>query len=331
MGGGQIGIVGLGTIGRRVMAGVLAQPDLSLAGAAVRRLGPGAIAARSRGVALYSDHLPVPSIDAPGGLAALARSADLIVDCTQAGQAAGRLGLYRDHGCRVIVQGGEEAVTRVVSTYADFAEISRHDVVRVASCNMTGMIRTLRCLSERFVVEEVDAVIVKCSTDPDKAHVGPIDGAVPKLGRSRHAAVIESLFPGVCVCTRAVSVPMSSGGHVMTWTITLGEPVAAGDVVAALEDPRIAWVRARSTAELFAAEAERYRLEVWADSLEVDGCRLRFTACVPQESITIPETLDAIRAMLDPGIGRQACTGATNTALGLVEPDRQPTTATVRR
>ena len=329
--GQRVGIVGLGTIGRRVMDGVLAQPDLTLVGAAVRRLGPGAIAARARDVALYSDYLQVPAVGAPGGLAALARASDLIVDCTQAGQAAPRLGLYRDHGCRVIVQGGEEAVTTVVSTYANFDEIGRHDVVRVTSCNMTGMTRVLRGLTERFAVEDIDVVVVKCSTDPDKAHVGPIDGAVPKLGRSRHAAVIAALFPGVGVCTRAVSVPMSAGGHVAMWTVTLGEPVAAGRVAAALEDPRIAFVTAGSTAELFLCETERYRLEVWSDSIDVDRHRLRFTTCVPQESITIPETIDAIRAMLQPGIDRESCRVTTDAALGLGEPVRQLATATARR
>lgn len=328
--GNRIGIVGLGTIGRRVMVGVLAQPDLNLVGAAVRRFGPGAIAARARSVDLYSDHLAAHVVDTPGGIEALARTSDVIVDCTQAGNATPRIGLYQDHSCRVIVQGGEEAVSTVVSTYANFATIATCDIVRVSSCNMTGMIRILGALTEHMAVEEVDTVLVKCSTDPDKAHVGPIDGAVPKMGRSRHAAVVSDLFPGVHVFTRAVSVPMSAGGHVAMWTVKFGQPVTVEQVISALVDPRIVLVTKHSTSELFAADEERYRLEVWNDSLQIDGRHLRFAACVPQESITIPETIDAIRAQLQPGISRETCTAITNTALGLGKAERQVTGSDAR-
>ena len=92
----RIAVVGMGVIGRRLAAAVSAQPDMTLAGVAVRSAGVGVLA---RPLLPYfasgpqaAEALRAHGIEPAGDLAALVDAADLVIDAGPAGTGAGRYG-----------------------------------------------------------------------------------------------------------------------------------------------------------------------------------------------------------------------------------------------
>ena len=58
--------------------------------------------------------------------------------------------------------------------------------------------------------------------------------------------------------------------------------------------------------------AYMYEIGLWADSVVESGSDIMYAINVPQESVTIPETMDAIRAALRMQLTREEGTAATN-------------------
>ena len=57
---------------------------------------------------------------------------------------------------------------------------------------------------------------------------------------------------------------------------------------------------------------DMYEIGLWADSIVESGNDIMYAINVPQESVTIPETMDAIRAALRMQLTREEGTAATN-------------------
>lgn len=312
----RVAVVGLGTIGKRVVDAISLQPDMELAGILVRKPTPNVLYAQQYQAPLYCQE-PAATADLQqhgfpvrGDLDALIAAADIVIDCAARGQAASRAPIYRAAAKPFVVQGGEkhDITGFTYSSFVNFSGLPARPGARIGSCNTTGMTRVLSSLDRFFGVEAVQAVIIRCAADPDKENKGIANGAVVTPGLSHHGRDVALLLPHIPIRSQALTVPMNHG-HVITLAIRLKKPVEHDKVCQLLSAlPRIRLADEAdglSTPELAEAAArcghrrgDRHAVTIWRSSIVVEGRSLFLHMAIHMESIVVPETVDCIRGLL---------------------------------
>ena len=334
----KVGINGYGTIGRRVADAVRKQTDMELIGVTAAHPHYKYRIAQQKGIQLYA--LDMKSLEAfnsggynpKGTLNDLLQRVDVIVDGSPEDSGAANRPAYSQAGVKAIFQGGEEHEVAGTSFVAqcNFEEAMGKSMVRVVSCNTTGLCRTLGSIDQAVGVAKARAVLARRATDPDDVKKGPIDAVVldPTTLPSHHGPDVQTVLKNLNIVTMAFKVP-TTHMHVHSLILTLKHPATKEDVVAALSKaPRITLVDGKSgfksTADVmnWAREVGRdrndvYEATVWKDSVSVvDGEAYMFLA-VHQESIVVPENVDAIRALAG-GYTREQSMKLTDESLGIV-------------
>lgn len=336
----KVGVNGFGTIGKRVALAVMLQRDMSLVGVVKRKVDYSAYYAASKAIPLYvpgeaeAEEFDKAGIKVAGTLQDLLKRVDVIVDATPEGQGEKNKPVYEEAGVRQVYQGGEKPGVAEVS----FSSLCNYDdargarSVRVVSCNTTGLLRLICTLNNAFGVEKVRAVIIRRAADPKEVKRGPINAIMlnPPSLPSHHALDVKTVLPWLDIKTAAVVVPTTLM-HVHHVTVTLKSEASRADVIEALsEAPRIMVVNSaetgiKSTAELIdAARLTRMRydvpeLVVFEESVSVDGRELMLFQAVHQESIVVPENIDAIRAVAGSPLSAEDSIKATDETLGLTK------------
>ena len=336
----RVGVNGFGTIGKRVALAVSLQRDMRLVGVVKRSVDYTARFAASHSIPIYTpthkeaEEFEKAGLRVEGTLEDLLRRVDVVVDATPEGQGAKNKPLYEEAGVKQVYQGGEEPGVADVSfsTLCNYDEARGVGSVRVVSCNTTGLLRLICTLHRAFGVERVRAVIVRRGADPREIKRGPINSVVlnPPTIPSHHALDVKTVVPWLDIKTAAVAVP-STLMHVHHVTLTLKSGVDRARVLEVLaEAPRIMLVsyrdsRIRSTAEVVeAARMVRPRydvpeLVVFEDSVSVDGREVMLFQAVHQESIVVPENVDAIRALAGSPLSMEETVRVTDETLGLTK------------
>jgi len=334
----KVGVNGYGTIGRRVADAILAQDDMSLTGVVKRSPDYIALYAAKQGINIYApdsgsaEKFDRAGIKISGVLEDLLSKVDVIVDATPGGVGATYKPLYERYGVKQIYQGGEkpEVAEASFSTLCNYEESIGRKSLRVVSCNTTGLLRLICTLRRHFKVEKVRAVLIRRAADPREIKKGPINSINlnPVQLPSHHARDVNTVVPDVNIVTAAVVVPTTLM-HVHQVTLVFKEPVRRDDVIAVLDDaPRIVLINSKrtgikSTAQLIESARDVRRrndipeLVVFEDSIGVEGNEVMLFQAVHQESIVVPENIDAIRALA--GLARTAdeTIRKTDTSLGL--------------
>lgn len=62
---------------------------------------------------------------------------------------------------------------------------------------------------------------------------------------------------------------------------------------------------------------DMYEIALWSDSIVESGNDIMYAVNIPQESVTIPETIDGIRAACSMQTTREEATNKTNEYLGI--------------
>ncbi len=337
----RVGVNGYGTIGRRVAHAIQLQDDMDLVGVVKTKPDYAALQAKSAGIPLYvpdeksAKAFEERGIPVQGTVEDLLDKVDIIVDATPGGVGAKYRPLYEKHGVKQIYQGGEKPDVAEVSfsTLCNYEEALEKRSVRVVSCNTTGLLRLICTLDKAFGVSQVRAVIVRRAADPKEVKRGPVNAIVlnpPRLP-SHHGEDVKTVLPKLDIVTAAVVVPTTLM-HVHNVSLRLSKPVTRGDVLAALEGaPRIMLVNSevtgiRSTAELMEAAREIRRrsdipeLVVFEDSVTVRGSEVILFQAVHQESIVVPENIDAIRALSGLAARAEDTIRLTDSTLGVGQP-----------
>lgn len=320
MGAIRVGINGFGTIGKRVADAISLQDDMELVGVVKKSPDYGALYAVRRGYKLFAPDdesaksFEKAGIEVAGSLRDLLRNVDVIIDATPGGVGAKYKPLYEEYGVRQIFQGGEKPGVAEISfsSLCNYDEALSKKSVRVVSCNTTGLLRLICTLKANFPIESVRAILIRRAADPREIKRGPINSIVlnpPKLP-SHHALDVKTVLPDLDIITAAVVVPTTLM-HVHHVTVRFREQgVTRKDILSVLEEARrIILVSSeatgiKSTAQLIeAARDVRPRndipeLVVFEDSIHVEGNELMLFQAVHQESIVVPENVDAVRAML---------------------------------
>ena len=316
----KVGIVGYGTIGKRVADAVLLQDDMELTGVTSRNFNYKIRTAIKKGISV------VPMRN----WTSLLKASDVIVDCTPKDVAAKNRDMYSYYGVKAIFQGGEKPkVGKSFVAQCNYNDCLNENFIRVVSCNTTGLCRTLSVLDDTYGVEKVHATMIRRAADPWDIYHGPVNALVPHLVvPSHHGPDVRTILTDMEIFTTSVSVPTTLM-HMHSIAADLHSEVRIEDVVALFESTtRVRVVHnsdgIRSTAEImeYAKDMGRPRGDmpeicVWSDTIGVWGNKLLYMQAVHQESDVVPENIDAIRAAV--GVcTKEKSISQTNTSLGIV-------------
>ena len=315
----KVGVVGFGTIGKRVADAVAMQKDMKLVGVTAHTYSFNTEVAKQKGYKIFSidgdSELKENGIKPDGTIYNLLDEVDVIVDATP--KEIGKENLdkyYKPKKVKAIVQGGEKHQVTGTSFVAqcNYNEALNKDYVRIVSCNTTGLCRTLDAVNKKYGIDSVHATMIRRGADPWDIHHGPINAIFPVLEMpSHHGPDVRTVLHGIEIFTTALSVP-STLMHLHTVTVDIKKKAKVDEVIEMFKNStRIRVVRnaehLRSTAEImeFARDMGRLRGDmpeicIWKEAVGVISNsynKLLYMQAVHQESDVVPENIDCIRAM----------------------------------
>jgi len=337
----KVGVNGYGTIGGRVADAVTKQNDMELVG--VTKFTPDyrAKLAIDKGIQLYVPDAEVAAkfakgkIPTHGTLQDLISKVDVMIEATDSELATGNKDIYEKAGVRAIFEGGEEHELTGFSfnSNCNYDAAKGRKFVRVVSCNTTALCRTLHALKTNFGVKKARAVLARRAADPQEVGKGPIDAVVPDPVTlpSHHGPDVMTVIPDLNITTMAIKIP-TTHMHLHSLIITLGKKASAEEVVGAFQrEQRVMVIEGKmgfkSTSHIIdwarwkgRPRNDVYEAAIWKESVTVvDENELYLFLGVQQESIVVPENVDAIRAIM--GTSTQAdSVRQTNSTLGIAEP-----------
>ncbi|MFC7058860.1 type II glyceraldehyde-3-phosphate dehydrogenase [Halovenus salina] len=336
----EVGINGYGTIGKRVADAVRAQPDMEVVGVAKTRPNFEAQTAVDKDFELYAaieDRKPQfaeAGIDLAGDVEELVEESDIVVDACPSGIGADNAEMYRKYDTPALLQGGEDAdaVDASFNARSNYDTVEGDDLVRVVSCNTTGLSRLVAPLQEAYGIEKVRTTLVRRGGDPAQSGRGPINDILPNPVSlpSHHGPDVNTIFPDLNIDTLGLKVPATLM-HTHSVNVTLESEPDAAEVRSLLEDERRTFVipewlgldGAGAIKEL-AQDAGRPRADIWenciwGESISMEGDDLYLFQAIHQESDVVPENVDAIRAVLGEA-SQEESMARTDEAMGLDTP-----------
>jgi glyceraldehyde-3-phosphate dehydrogenase (NAD(P)) len=316
----KVGVVGYGTIGKRVADAIALQKDMKLIGVTANSYSFNTEVAKKKGYRLFSindgSNLREAGIIPDGTVQNLLEQVDVIVDATPKKIGKENIEkLYKKSKVKAMVQGGEkhEATGTSFVAQVNYSQALNKDFARIVSCNTTGLCRTLNVVNNEYGIKSVHATMIRRGADPGDIHHGPINAVVPVLEMpSHHGPDVQTVLKDVEIFTTALSVP-STLMHVHTLTVDLDKKPDVKEVADLFNrTPRIRIVRneehLRSTAEImeFARDmgnlrGDMHEICVWKEAIGVtknSHNKLLYMQAVHQESDVVPENIDCIRALM---------------------------------
>ncbi|MDI6644399.1 MAG: phosphorylating glyceraldehyde-3-phosphate dehydrogenase [Methanobacteriaceae archaeon] len=334
----SVGINGYGTIGKRVADAVSAQDDMEVVGVTKTKPDFEAELALKKGFDLY---VSIPErvklfeeagLEISGTIDELYDKLDIIVDCTPEGIGAKNKEMYEKKGLKGIFQGGEkhDAIGLSFNSFSNYGDVYGADYARVVSCNTTGLCRTLKPIDDLCGIKKVRAVMVRRGADPAQVKKGPINSIVPNPPTvpSHHGPDVKTVLYDMDITTMALLVPTTLM-HQHNLMVELESEVEVDEIIDTLNNTsRVMLMEASkglgSTAEVmeFARDLGRSRndlfeIAVWKESINIADGELYYMQAVHQESDAVPESVDAIRAMLEMEEDPQKSIQKTNKAMNI--------------
>jgi glyceraldehyde-3-phosphate dehydrogenase (NAD(P)) len=341
----KVGINGYGTIGKRVAEAVTLQDDMTVEG--IVKTKPtyeiqGALGSGHAVFASTKEKIPFfekEGVEISGVTEDLVSRSDVIIDCTPGKLGVNNMEMYRNGNTKAIWQGGEKHAPIGVSFNAltNYSESIGKDFVRVVSCNTTGLARTLHPISQKYGINNVQAVMVRRSGDPKDSDRGPINSIEPVLNvPSHHGPDVQTVISNLNIQTMAVKVPTT----IMHVHCIIAKLNKKPDVKAILSlwkaTPRVILIdgfldnqgtkikNLPGTAEIMELARDlSYRrgdlnqIAVWRDGVHALDDTLYYYQAIHQESDVVPENIDAIRAMFNLESDNMKSIRKTNKALGI--------------
>ncbi|MEI8201360.1 MAG: type II glyceraldehyde-3-phosphate dehydrogenase [Eubacteriales bacterium] len=334
----KVGVAGYGTIGQRLADGVALQGDMELVGVAdlAPTLSIRALKEKGMPYDLYlvndsnKDKFAELNIPVAGTFEQLVDKVDIMLDSSPAGIGAKNKELYAAKGVKAIFQGGEKnAVADVFfHGYANYEKGLNVDFLKLTSCNTTGLIRSVDCLDRAFGIERVAITIVRRVADPGDYHRGLTNALQIDKAPSHQALDLMTIMPHVQATGILIHTPVTHG-HIIT-VVAKGKTKITKEMAlnAFLQHDRIRVVNIddgfqgnasffKYARDLGNPRGDMYEIGLWTDSIVEYGDEIMYAINIPQESVTIPETIDAIRASMGMQTDRLEGVAATNKYLGI--------------
>lgn len=311
-----VAVIGAGVIGKRVAAALAPQPGFAgdneartpyLAGLALR--GPNVFTAARPELPVFAadqqaaERLCEVGTTVRGDLAELLALADVVVDCGPARTGALRAPMYESCGVRVIFCGGERdaRLGPLMHSALNPDAARQRDSLRLFSCNTTALARILAGIGPGGVTR-LEATILRCGTDTDKAAKGITNGAVLTPAPSHHGDDLWQVAPGPVVRTVVATVPMTAG-HVIHARVTLRGDLSPAEALGRLRAAGRVSVLP-GPAPVHTAHLKQQSQAPWHDRHDLQvvpigpaglAGPLEIWLSLDNQAITIPEALDAIQ------------------------------------
>lgn len=336
----KVGVAGYGVIGQRLADGVALQQDMELVGVADLAPTLSIRALREKGMPydLYlvdgADKAQFDQLDIPvaGNFDDLIAKVDIMLDSSPGGVGARNKEKYQNAGVKAIFQGGEKNSVADVffHGYANYEDGYGVDYLKLTSCNTTGLIRSVDCLDRAFGLDRVAITIIRRVADPGDYHRGLTNALQMEKAPSHQAVDLMTIMPHIQATGILVHTPVTHG-HIIT-VLAHGKDGKKITKEMALDafrqHPRIRVVRIddgflgnaslfRYARDLGNPRGDMYEIGLWEDSIVESGDDIMYAINIPQESVTIPETLDGVRAAMKMQADSAAATAQTNEFLGI--------------
>lgn len=334
----KVGVAGYGTIGQRLADGIALQQDMELVGVAdlAPTLAIRALKEKGMPYDLYLvpgadqnrfDALGIPVV---GSFDDLLDKVDIILDSSPGGVGAKNKELYIKRGVKAIFQGGEKNSVADVffHGYANYEKGLGQDYLKLTSCNTTGLIRAVDCLDRAFGIEKVAITIIRRVADPGDYHRGLTNALQIDKAPSHQAVDLMTIMPQVKATGILIHTPVTHG-HIITVVASGKEKITKDMAMREFKaHPRIRVVSIddgflgnasffKYARDLGNPRGDMYEIGLWSDSIVESGNDIMFAINIPQESVTIPETIDGVRAAMKMQLTRGEGTGRTNEYLGI--------------
>jgi glyceraldehyde-3-phosphate dehydrogenase (NAD(P)) len=331
-------VAGYGVIGQRLADGVARQDDMELVGVVDAAPSLTVRSLRDKGMPykLYAafegakGDLEAAGIPVSGTMEDVLPEVDIVLDAAPGGIGAKNKVLYEKYGKKAVFQGGEsdEIADIFFHGYANYEKGLNQDYLKLTSCNTTGLIRAIDCLDRGVGVERVAITIVRRVADPGDYHRGIVNALQVDKAPNHQAVDLMTIMPHVDATGLLVHVPVTHG-HFISVLATPKEDLSideASQLFSAHDRLRMVSLDEGflGNASIFKyardmghPRGDIYEVPIWQDTLVKSGRDLMFGIHIPQESVTIPETIDAVRAATGMQSDRLEAVGMTNKFLGL--------------
>lgn len=329
----RVGVAGYGTIGQRLADGVALQGDMELVGIAdlAPTLSVRALYEKGMPYDLYLvdgaekakfDELGIP---VKGTFEELIDQVDIMLDSSPGGVGIKNKAIYEKKGVKAIFQGGEENSVADVffHGYANYEKGVEKDYLKLTSCNTTGLIRAVDCLDRKYGIDKVAITIIRRVADPGDYHRGLTNALQMDKAPTHQAVDLMTIIPHIDATGILVHTPVTHG-HIITVVATGKKKITKEMALEAFQThPRIRVVSIddgfKGNASFFKyardlgnARGDMYEIGLWEDSIVESGDDIMFAINIPQESVTIPETMDGIRASCSMQTDGAEATAKTN-------------------
>ena len=334
----KVGVAGYGVIGQRLADGVAAQEDMELVGVAdvAPTLAVRALAERGMPYDLFTampgaeETLEAAGIPVSGDFDDLLSKVDIMLDAAPGGIGAKNKEKYEAAGIPAVFQGGEsgEVADVFFHGYANYEEGVGKDYLKLTSCNTTGLVRAVDALDQAVGVEKVAITIIRRVADPGDTHRGLVD-SLQLEGIPNHQCVdLMEIMPHVDATGLLVHTPVTHG-HIITLVVTpkrettpkrssrSSRPTPASASSGSTDGFDTNTSLFNYARFLGKPRGDMYEIGLFEETVGMSGEDIMFAINIPQESVTIPETIDAIRAALSMQTDRLEAVAATNRYLGM--------------
>lgn len=334
----KVGVVGYGVIGQRLADGVARQGDMELVGVCdvAPTLAVRALKEKGMPYAFYTadpsskGKLEDAGIPVSGTIFDLVEKVDIVLDATSAGIGAKNKELYKKYNKKAIFQGGEKNDVADVffHGYANYEKGLGKQFLKLTSCNTTGLIRSVDCLDREVGIEKVAITIIRRVADPGDYHRGLTNALQVDKAPSHQAVDLMTIMPHIDATGILVHTPVTHG-HIITVVATPKKDISVGEAIEAFKKhPRIRVVKIsdgfvgnaalfRYARDLGNPRGDMYEIAVFEESVVKSGKDIMYAINIPQEAVTIPETMDGIRAAMEMQKDRLEAVAKTNKYLGL--------------
>jgi len=334
----KVGVAGYGVIGQRLADGVALQKDMELVGVADIAPTLAVRALKEKGMP-YKFYNSLPEnqklledagIPVSGTLEDLVQQVDIMLDATSAGIGAKNKEIYAKYNKKAIFQGGEKNSVADVffHGYANYEKGVGKQFLKLTSCNTTGLIRAVDCLDRVVGMEKVAITIIRRVADPGDYHRGLTNALQIDKAPNHQAVDLMTIMPHINATGILVHTPVTHG-HIITVVATPKKKISKDEVLKAFNShDRIRVVRIadgflgnaslfRYARDLGNPRGDMYEIAIWEESIVESGNDIMFAINIPQESVVIPETMDAIRAAMEMQTNGAEGVAITNKYLGM--------------
>ena len=337
MGKVKVGVAGYGVIGQRLADGVACQGDMELVGVAdvaptisVQALKHKGMPYKMFNVMPENKSMEEAGIPVSGTFEELVQEVDIMLDSSPGGIGAKNKEIYQKYNTKAVFQGGEknEVADVFFHGYANYEAGLGQDYLKLTSCNTTGLIRAVDMMDRAAGLEKVAITIIRRVADPGDYHRGLTNALQVEKAPSHQALDLMTIMPHVPCTGILVHTPVTHG-HIITVLATPKKKLTKDDIwEMAQAHPRIMPVRLadgflgnasmfRWARDIGNNRGDMYEIALWEESIVNSGDDIMFAINIPQESVVIPENIDAIRAAMKMQMTREEGTAETNKYLGM--------------